>query len=179
VSRPLDLERLAALVKESCAGLDEVEPDRILKATLKDLYNGVAMEEVRKCVILAARTLIEKDPAYSFVTARLLLDSLRHEALGEEASQGDMAAKYPEHFPHFIQHGVKIGLLNEALLQYDMKVLGAALKARARLAVRLSRAADALRPLLPRRPIRGARECGPAIRAPAMLFHARRDGASR
>lgn len=128
VSRPLDLERLSALVKDSCAGLDQVDPDRILKATLKDLYNGVAMEEVRKCVILAARTLIEKDPAYSFVTARLLLDSLRHEALGEEASQADMTVKYPEHFPRFIQHGVKIGLLNEALLQYDMDVLGAALK---------------------------------------------------
>src|SRR5262245_60292859 len=60
VSKPLDLDRLAALVKESCAGLAEVDPERILKATLKDLYNGVAMEEVRKCVVLAARTLIEK-----------------------------------------------------------------------------------------------------------------------
>ena len=91
MSKPLDLERLTALVKESCAGLADVEPERILKATLKDLYNGVAMEEVRKCVVLAARTLIEKDPAYSFVTARLLLDSLRYEALGEEATQADMA----------------------------------------------------------------------------------------
>ena len=86
------------------------------------------MDEVRKCVVLAARTLIEKDPAYSFVTARLLLDSLRYEALGEEAAQHDMATKYAEYFPRFVQHGVKIGLLNDALLQYDMKALGAALK---------------------------------------------------
>jgi hypothetical protein len=128
VSRPLDLERMIGLVKESCEGLADVDPERILKATLKDLYNGVAMEEVRKCVVLAARTLIEKDPAYSFVTARLLLDALRHEALGEEATQQDMTTKYAEHFPVFVQHGVKIGLLNEALLQYDLKVLGAALK---------------------------------------------------
>ena len=87
VSRPLDLERLTQLVRESCKGLHDVEQDRILKATLKDLYDGVPMEEVRKCVVLAARTLIEKDPAYSFVTARLLLDSIRHEALGEEATR--------------------------------------------------------------------------------------------
>ncbi len=86
------------------------------------------MDEVRKCVVLAARTLIEKDPAYSFVTARLLLDALRHEALGEEATQHDMATKYAEYFPQFVKHGIKIGLLNEALLQYDMKALGAALK---------------------------------------------------
>jgi ribonucleoside-diphosphate reductase alpha chain len=127
VSKPLDLERLTALVRESCSGLPEVEPERILKATLKDLYNGVAMEEVRKCVVLAARTLIEKDPAYSFVTARLLLDSIRFEALGEEASQADMATKYAEYFPRFVKHGIEIGLLNEGLLQYDLKTLGTAM----------------------------------------------------
>ena len=82
---------MTTLVDESCAGLTDVEPARILKATLKDLYNGVPMDEVRKCVVLAARTLIEKDPAYSFVTARLLLDAIRFEALGEEATQADMA----------------------------------------------------------------------------------------
>jgi ribonucleoside-diphosphate reductase alpha chain len=121
VKKPLDLERLTLLIKESCEGLGQVEPERILKATLKDLYDGVAVEEVRKGVVLSARALIEKDPAYSYVTARLLLDALRFEALGEEATQHEMAAKYPEYFPRFVKHGVKIGLLNEALLQFDMK----------------------------------------------------------
>src|SRR5438046_10545337 len=65
ISRPLDLARLTDLVKTSCIALPGVDADRILKATLKDLYDGVPMEEVRKCVVLAARTLIEKDPAYS------------------------------------------------------------------------------------------------------------------
>ncbi|MEP6656929.1 MAG: ribonucleoside-diphosphate reductase subunit alpha [Betaproteobacteria bacterium] len=128
IQKPLDLERMKALVAESCAGLADVEPARILKATLKDLYNGVPMDEVRKCVVLAARTLIEKDPAYSLVTARLLLDAIRFEALGEEASQADMAARYPEYFPKFVKHGVKIGLLSEAMAQYDLPKLGAALK---------------------------------------------------
>ncbi|HTQ01369.1 MAG TPA: ribonucleoside-diphosphate reductase subunit alpha [Casimicrobiaceae bacterium] len=126
--KPLDLDRLTLLVKESCAGLSDVDPERILKATLKDLYDGVAVEEVRKGVVLSARALIEKDPAYSYVTARLLLDALRFEALGEEATQADMTAKYPEYFPRFVRHGVKIGLLNDALLQFDMSKLGAALK---------------------------------------------------
>ncbi len=127
VSRPLDMERLTQLVRESCEGLSDVEPERILKATLKDLYNGVPMDEVRKCVVLAARTLIEKDPAYSFVTARLLLDSIRHEALGEDTAQLEMDTRYASYFPQFVRHGIKIGLLNEALLQYDLPALGAAL----------------------------------------------------
>jgi len=127
MSRPLDLKRLESLVRASCEGLADVDPERILKATLKDLYDGVPMDEVRKCVILAARTLIEKDPAYSFVTARLLLDSIRYEAMGEEATQADMATKYAQYFPQFVKHGIKIGLLNEALAQYDLEVLGKAL----------------------------------------------------
>ncbi|HEX8011537.1 MAG TPA: ribonucleoside-diphosphate reductase subunit alpha [Casimicrobiaceae bacterium] len=127
MSKPLDLARLEGLVRASCEGLSDVDPERILKATLKDLYDGVPMDEVRKCVILAARTLIEKDPAYSFVTARLLLDSIRYEAMGEEATQADMTTKYAEYFPRFVKHGIKIGLLNEALAQYDLKTLGKAL----------------------------------------------------
>src|SRR6266498_2130900 len=127
VSKPLDLARLTTLVKSSCEDLADVDPERVLKATLKDLYNGVPMDEVRKCVVLAARTLIEKDPAYSFVTARLLLDSIRYEAMGEEVTQADMATKYADYFPRFVKHGIKIGLLNEALAQYDLTALGKAL----------------------------------------------------
>src|SRR6202165_1693455 len=128
ITRPLDFGRLTELIKTSCEGLLEVEPDRILKATLKDLYEGVPMDEVRKCLVLAARTLIEKDPAYSCVTARLLLDAIRFEALGEEATHADMATRYAESFPRFIKHGIKIGLLNEALGHYNLQKLGAALK---------------------------------------------------
>jgi len=128
ITRPLDFARLTELIKTSCQGLPDVEPERILKATLKDLYEGVPMDEVRKCVVLAARTLIEKDPAYSFVTARLLLDAIRFEALSEEATHADMATRYAESFPRFIKHGIKIGLLNEALAHYDLQKLGAALK---------------------------------------------------
>ena len=128
ITRPLDFARLTELLKTSCEGLPEVEPDRILKATLKDLYEGVPMDEVRKCVVLAARTLIEKDPAYSFVPARLLLDAIRFEVLGEEATHADMATRYAESFPRLVKHGIKIGLLNEALGHYDLQKLGAALK---------------------------------------------------
>src|SRR5437773_11881254 len=107
VRKPLDLRRLTELVKTSCAGLTAAEPERILKATQKDLYDGVPMEEVRKCVVLAARTLIEKDPAYSYVTARLLLDALRFEAIGEEVTHAEMATRYAEYFPRFIKQDRK------------------------------------------------------------------------
>ncbi len=128
VRKPLDLLRLRELIKSSCQGLGEAaDADLILKSTLKDLYDGVSAQEVRKCVILAARQFIEKDPAYSFVTARLLLDSMRHEALGFAASHADMATQYAEYFPGFIKHGIEIGLLNPELAHFDLERLAAAL----------------------------------------------------
>ncbi|MBL8311816.1 MAG: ribonucleoside-diphosphate reductase subunit alpha [Burkholderiales bacterium] len=128
VRKPLDLLRLRELIKASCDGLHgAADADLIMKSTLKDLYDGVSAKEVRKCVILAARQYIEKDPAYSFVTARLLLDSIRFEILGEEATQADMASKYAEYFPKFVKHGIKIGLLNPELASYDLQKLGEAL----------------------------------------------------
>jgi ribonucleoside-diphosphate reductase alpha chain len=128
--RPLDLGQLTALVKDSCEGLGRaVDPDLILHNILKDLYDGVPMEEVRKCAVLAARALIEKDPAYSYVTARLLLHTIRYEVLGRETTQGEMRTRYAEYFPEFIARGVAAGLLDPRLKGFDLRALGSALDA--------------------------------------------------
>ncbi|HEX7220338.1 MAG TPA: ribonucleoside-diphosphate reductase subunit alpha [Burkholderiales bacterium] len=128
--KPLDRARLQRLVQSACEGLADAQPDPILEATLRDLYDGVPMAEVRKSVVLAARALIEKDPAYSFVTARLLLDSIRLEVLGAEASQADMETRYAEYFPQFIEKGIAAELLDPELGKFDLNRLGKALKAR-------------------------------------------------
>ncbi len=128
--QPLDLAALRALIKDCGEGLGcAVDVEHIMSLTLRDLYDGVPMEEVRKSVILAARSLIEKDPAYSYVTARLLLSSVRHEVLGEDVSRADMYTRYAEYFPGFIQTGVEAGLLDERLLQFDLTALAGALDA--------------------------------------------------
>ena len=129
-THPLNMERLTGLIKDSCEGLGRaVGPAVILQMTLKDLYDGVPMDEVRKCAILAARSLIEKDPAYSYVTARLLLNSVRYEVLGEEVTQAQMHSRYAEYFPGFIKRGIDAGLLDERLGRFDLRLLGAALDA--------------------------------------------------
>ncbi|HLS57856.1 MAG TPA: ATP cone domain-containing protein, partial [Zeimonas sp.] len=77
VRKPLDLAALRALVDAACVGLgDFVATDAVLGDTVKNLYDGVPIEEVHKSAILSARALIEKDPAYSQVTARLLLHTV-------------------------------------------------------------------------------------------------------
>ncbi|MDC8784220.1 ribonucleoside-diphosphate reductase subunit alpha [Roseateles koreensis] len=127
---PLDLAHLQSLIVSACANLGaDVKPDPILAETKRNLYDGVAIDEVYKASILAARTLIEKDPGYSRATARLLLHTIRREVIGGEITQEQMQTRYAEYFPGYIKKGVKAELLDERLGQYDLARLGAALKA--------------------------------------------------
>jgi ribonucleoside-diphosphate reductase alpha chain len=126
---PLDTHKLEVLITSACEHLGaDVEPKKIMDATLRDLYDGVPLEEVHKCAILAARMLIEQDPDYTYVTARLLLHTIRREVLGEEVLQAEMSTRYAEYFPTFISQGVRAQLLDERLASFDLKRLGAALK---------------------------------------------------
>ncbi len=130
VTRPLDMQALHALIASACEKLgDAVSPEPIVAETVKNLYDGVPLTQVYDSAILAARTMIEKDPAYSQVTARILLHTIRREILGEEVAQGEMSERYVEYFPQFIKRGVEAELLDEKLLHFDMKRLGAALDA--------------------------------------------------
>jgi ribonucleoside-diphosphate reductase alpha chain len=126
----LDREALHALVAAACEGLADASPELILESTLRDLYDGVPMDEVRKSAVLAARALIEKEPAYGYVTARLLLNTIRLEVLGEEVSQADMEGRYAGYFATFVQRGIEAELLDPELGRYDLDRLGKALKAR-------------------------------------------------
>jgi ribonucleoside-diphosphate reductase alpha chain len=134
--RPLNLDHLAAIVSAACEGLPETNPQAILQATLRDIYDGVPMDEVRKSLILSARSLIEKDPDYTYVTSRLLMHSIRREVLaevmglGEEVGQAEMAARYADYFPAFIRRGIEAELLDERLLHFDLDRLAAVLDAK-------------------------------------------------
>ncbi len=126
----LDLDRLQSLIQSACAGLGaDIKPEPILAETMRNLYDGVPMDEVYKASVLAARTLIEKDPDYTYATARLLFHTIAKEVLGRDVVQADMAQAYVDYFPQFIQKGVTHELLDERLLSFDLVRLGAALRA--------------------------------------------------
>lgn len=130
----LDTDRLRTIISEACEGLEDVSGDEIYQETLKNLYPGVKMEDVRTSLVMTARTLVEKDPGYSYVTARLLMDSLRSEALGflgitDAATQSEMHYRYAATLKPYIEKGVELGLLSPHLLEFDLTVLGQALKA--------------------------------------------------
>ncbi|NBX56155.1 MAG: ribonucleoside-diphosphate reductase subunit alpha, partial [Betaproteobacteria bacterium] len=125
----LDTTRLTFLVEAACAGLGpDVQTGPILSETMRNLYDGIPMEEVHKASVLAARTLIEKEPAYTFATARLLMYSIAKEVLGKEATQAEMGQHYLDTFSSFLKKGVENDLLDARLLQFDLERLAKALK---------------------------------------------------
>jgi ribonucleoside-diphosphate reductase alpha chain len=125
---PLDMPRIRAIVESACEGLPEASAKAILDDTLKNLYDGVPLDEVYKSTILAARALLEKEPSYTYATARLLLHTLRREVLGEEVTQAQMSTRYAEYFPQFIKYGIEAELLDDKLALFDLKKLAKALK---------------------------------------------------
>ncbi|MGA0890546.1 MAG: ribonucleoside-diphosphate reductase subunit alpha [Burkholderiaceae bacterium] len=128
VAQPLNIQWLTDIVSAACANLGQaVSIDAVMDDTLKNIYDGVPLEEVYKSSILSARALIEKDPAYAKVSARLLLHTIRKEIMQTEVSQGQMASQYRQYFPRFIKKGIEIGLLNEELSRFDLEKLAQAL----------------------------------------------------
>ncbi|MDO9618388.1 MAG: ribonucleoside-diphosphate reductase subunit alpha [Pseudomonas sp.] len=129
---PLDMGRLNTIVTEACEGLAEVDGALIQKETLKNLYDGVAQGDVSTALVMTARTLVEREPNYSYVTARLLMDNIRAEGLGflgvaTSATHHEMSELYAKALPAYIAKGVEFELLNPVLLDFDLEKLGKAI----------------------------------------------------
>jgi len=129
---PLDMGRLNTIITEACEGLAEVDANLIQNETLKNLYDGVALTDVNTALVMTARTLVEREPNYSFVTARLLMDTLRAEGLGflnvaDSATHHEMADLYAKALPAYVAKGIEFELLNPVLAEFDLEKLGKAI----------------------------------------------------
>jgi ribonucleoside-diphosphate reductase alpha chain len=131
---PLDMSRLMAIINEACYKLDFVEGHLIIDDAYRNLFDGVKEADVNHALVMSARTLIEKEPNYSYAAARILLDNLRSEALSyihgmpSGATQAEMVDAYPLYFGKYINRAAELGLVDHELKKYDLKRLGKALK---------------------------------------------------
>ena len=135
IVKPLNIQRLTSVIEDACQHLDNVSAQPIIDETLRNLYDGVPENDVYIAVTMSARTLIEREPNYTYVSARLLLDNLRCEALSHingqpsQATQQEMDTEYAIYFEKYIEEAAKLELIDSKLAKdYDLKVLGAALE---------------------------------------------------
>jgi ribonucleoside-diphosphate reductase alpha chain len=130
---PLDEQRLHRLVVDACAGLAEADPEVVLRGTMTTLYDGISAAELGQAPVMAARALVEREPCYSQVAARLLMDTLRREALsylpGATAlpTAREMTDAYPRYFAQYLHAGISLGQLDPTLAEFDLQRIGAAL----------------------------------------------------
>ena len=135
---PLDIVRMQTIIREACEDLSDVDADRIFQESLNNMYDGISAADVATSILITARTLVEEEPNYTYVTSRLLLDELRREALtflnvlgsgGEQrATQSQMSTVYPQALVSYIFKGIELELLDPGLANYDLSQLGNAIK---------------------------------------------------
>ena len=131
----LDAGRLQRIVTEACQDIENTDPALVLAEAMRSLFDGVAEEDVSRALVMAARTFIERDPNYTFVAARMLLDAFRHEALTyvgnhvDAATQHEMAERYPHYFESYVKRAIDLELMDPRLGNFDLKRLGHAIKA--------------------------------------------------
>ncbi len=128
----LDLAQLHAQVSAACTGLTDVHPEPILQEALRNLFDGATMQDLSQALVLSARSLIETEPHYTYVTARLLLDQLRREAflalkLDPPSSGVVSGMGYPEYFRHYLHYGIQHELIDPRLAEFDLETITAAL----------------------------------------------------
>jgi ribonucleoside-diphosphate reductase alpha chain len=132
--QPLDKNRIRKVIEDACSGLDHADANRVYQDALKSLFDGVPFKDVSPTVVMSARGLIDREPEYSNVAARLLLDELRTETLtfindgAPNATYTEMAERYPEYLAHYIKRASDLELLDKELLKFDLVKLGKALK---------------------------------------------------
>jgi len=132
--QPLDMGRLEAVVSEATAGLDDVDSKVVIDEALRNLFDGIAEKDVGNALVMSTRVMIDREPNYGLVSARLLLDVLRREALSFlgtgtiEATQAQMTQQYPDYLKSYIHKAAELELLDTELTRYDLDKLGAAIK---------------------------------------------------
>lgn len=133
-TEPLDEKRVLETIREACRGLDGVSAADVMSEVRRNVYDGIHLHELGLAQTMAARTLVEKDPSYSFVSARLLLNILRAEAIGfilpsnAATTQVEIAVTYAEYFPEYVRSAIYMGFLDREAASFNIPALAAALR---------------------------------------------------
>lgn len=131
--KPLDLSALKVQIENACADLTNMSPDLVIEDVKRNLFDKVPVREVNKALVMSARILIEKEPNYTYVAARLLLNDLRREALNfldleNTLNQVQTKEFYSAYLETYLDAGIKHELLDPRLKTFDLAKIKAAIK---------------------------------------------------
>ena len=106
-----------------CFELTGVDKDLLYKYLLASIYDGITSQEFEMVLILNATSFIEKDPAYSTIARRLLLNKLYKEVFHISTTEHTFKAAYKTAFINNIQLAVEKNFLHARMADYDLAFL--------------------------------------------------------
>ena len=127
---PFNADKINRSIERACRGLKDPisKVIQIATETHLTLYDGITTEELDQATINAAVQNIRDDIEYDKVAVRLLLKTVYRRVVGEFENDPDQLEKrHREAFAKYIKAGVKEGLLDKRLLDFDLKKLAEAL----------------------------------------------------
>ncbi|WP_428307911.1 ribonucleoside-diphosphate reductase subunit alpha [Lacipirellula sp.] len=126
---PFDARRIRKRLAEAATGFEEVvDVEELVDEVLRSVFDGISINEIYRAQILAARSRIERDPAYDVVTSRLMRNVIYQEALGETPDARSLDRLHQHQFEHYIIDGIRAGRLSAELREFDLEKLAAAMK---------------------------------------------------
>lgn len=126
-TRTLKASHLRSRLNFACRELPEVSVNDLLETLIMNFYEGIKESEVDQAAIMAARSKIEIEPAYSKVAARLLADVLYREAMDISASEPSLESAHQAYFKKYIKFGISVERISPSLLEFDLDKLGKAM----------------------------------------------------
>jgi ribonucleoside-diphosphate reductase alpha chain len=130
----LDVAAIEKMLAESVEGIDAVDGNLLKQVVFDGIFDGMKLRDLHTVVLMSARSLIENDPGYSQVTARILMNALQREALEAVGMQpvefaSQMQDAYPQYFKAYIGKAIAAELMDPELGTYDLDVLARAIAA--------------------------------------------------
>ncbi|MBO0701716.1 MAG: ribonucleoside-diphosphate reductase subunit alpha, partial [Candidatus Dormibacteraeota bacterium] len=119
--------RIERTVQRAARGLPDVDQAAVVDEAVKHVHDGIPTRQVGRALVMAAASMIERDPEYSRLAARLELDGLFRDVTGESAGVADRDGAYRAAFVLGIRNGVRAGVFDERLVRLDLNRLAQAL----------------------------------------------------
>jgi ribonucleoside-diphosphate reductase alpha chain len=116
-------------ISYSLTGLEQdIDVDLIISGIENSIYDGMTTKEISQIIVMTVRSYIDRDPAYSVLAARLLLNTIYEGVIGEDLDYANLDSLYKESFVKNIQSAVEVGLLSKDMLDYNLEWLASKIK---------------------------------------------------
>lgn len=111
------------------SGLEnDIDMNLIVSGIENSIYDGMTTKEIAQIMIMTVRSYIDRDPAYSTLASRLLLNTIYEHVIGEDLDYENLDSLYKNSFVNNMKSAVEFGLLSKDMLDYNLEWLAGKMK---------------------------------------------------